>query len=188
MSALLPSPQSASPGQPSGLQYASRIVIGCVLVWLMFHHFIQRNPLWAVISVIIVTEPEINAAWLAFHSRILNTLIGCAVGLLLIYVVGTGPWSILLGIALSIFVCTHFIRVPGSWRVAPVTVAIVMTPGIFGGGRHGAIPIAVERTLEVLLGSATALVITLVATHLKRLLQRHELTRNDKRPEAAEKV
>ena len=44
--------------------------------------------------------------------------------------------SRLLGIIVSVILCTHFIRVPGSWRVAPITVAILMTPSVLGGGRE----------------------------------------------------
>src|SRR6267378_1835827 len=163
---------SATPVQPSGWQYAVRILIGCVIVRFVLQRIHHPNPLWALISVINVTEPELSAAFLAFNSRLVNTLIGCAVGLSFLYLLGPSYWSILLGIIVSVILCTHFIRVPGSWRVAPVTVAILMTPTVLGGGREAGLAVAIDRTEEVLLGSAAALLITYVAYLLRRLIRR----------------
>src|SRR5260370_1290296 len=163
---------SATPVQPPGWQYAVRILIGCVIVWFVLQLIHHANPLWALISVIIVTEPELGAAFLAFNSRMVNTLIGCAVGLSFLYLLGPSYWSILLGIIVSVILCTHFIRVPGSWRVAPVTVAILMNPSVLGSGRAAGLAAAIDRTEEVLLGSAVALLITYVASLLRRLTRR----------------
>lgn len=163
---------STTPVQPSGWQYAVRILIGCILVWFVLKLIHHTNPLWALISVITVTEPELGAAFLAFNSRMANTLIGCAVGLSFLYLLGPSYWSILLGIIVSVILCTHYIRVPGSWRVAPVTVAILMTPSVLGAGRDAGLAVAIDRTEEVLLGSAAALLITYVASVIQRFIRR----------------
>src|SRR6266478_6932633 len=171
MTPIAETPVAAVP-LPSGVQYAVRILIGCVIVWFVLNRINHPNPLWALISVIIVTEPELSAAFLAFNSRIVNTLIGCAVGLSFLYLLGPSYWSILLGIIVSVIICTSLIRVPGSWRVAPVTVAILMNPSVLGGGRAAGLAVAIDRTEEVLLGSAAALLITYVASLLRRLIRR----------------
>src|SRR5229473_3002159 len=171
MTTIVETPAPAVP-QPSGVQYAVRILIGCVIVWFVLNRINHPNPLWALISVIIVTEPELSAAFLAFNSRLVNTLIGCAAGLSFLYLLGPSYWSIILGIFVSVILCTHFIRVPGSWRVAPVTVAILMTPIVLGGGRPAGLAAAIDRTEEVLLGSAVALLITYVASLIQRLIRR----------------
>ncbi len=154
--------------QPSGLQYAVRILIGCVIVWFVLDRINHHNPLWAVISIIVATEPELSAALMAFNSRIVNTFIGCAVGLAFLYLLGPSFGSILLGIVASVLICTFLIRVPGSWRIAPVTVAIVMTPSVLGGSRSVGLAAAIERTEEVLLGSGVALLITLASFSIQR--------------------
>jgi len=170
MTTIAEAPAPAVP-QPSGLQYAVRILIGCAIVWFVLDRVNHPNSLWAVISVIIVTEPELSAAFLAFNSRIVNTLIGCAIGLSFLYLLGPSHWSILLGIVVSVVICTSFIRVPGSWRVAPVTVAILMTPSVLDGGRAAGLVTAIDRTEEVLLGSAVALLLTYVASIIQRLIR-----------------
>jgi fusaric acid resistance family protein len=104
---------------PSGIGYAIRILIGTTIVWLALARIKNVDPLWAIISVVIVSEPELQTAMLAFKSRTANTLIGCAVGLLFLFVLGPAVWSILLAMAVSVVICTSFIRVPLSWRDCP---------------------------------------------------------------------
>jgi uncharacterized membrane protein YccC len=160
----LPAPAT----QPSGFQYAVRVLIGCLIVWFVLDRTNHHNQLWAVISIITVTEPDLSAALMAFNSRMVNTFIGRAVGLGFLYLTGPSYGSILLGIIVSVLMCTHLIRVPGSWRVAPVTVAIVMTPSVLGGSRAVGLAAAIDRAEEVLLGSGVALLITLFSFALQR--------------------
>jgi len=164
----------------SGLQYAFRIFIGCVIVWFVLDRVTLHNPLWALISVIVVTEPDLSAALQAFYSRVINTLIGCAVGLIFLYLFGPAAIWVLLGVTASVFLCTSLISVPGSWRVAPVTVVIVMTPGVLGGGRSASLSVAIERTVEVLLGCAVALVITFFASWIQKMLKRGQIVSETK--------
>jgi len=163
---------SAAALQPSGLQYAVRILIGCVIVWFILNRINEHNPLWAVISIIVVTEPQLSAALMAFNSRIVNTFIGCIVGLGFLYLLGPSFGSVLLGIIASVLICTHLIRVPGSWRVAPITVAIVMTTSVLGGSRSAGLAAAMERAEEVLLGSGVALLITFASFAIERQISR----------------
>jgi uncharacterized membrane protein YccC len=159
-------------GTPAGWQYALRIILGCTVAWYVSHFMGINNALWALVSVIIVTEPEPSAAWLAFTSRIVNTMIGAAIGLPLMYFLGPSFWPALLGITISVVICTQLTSVPGSWRVAPITVAIVMTPSVLGASRSAGIRTAMDRTEEVLIGSAVALLITLCASFIQARLQR----------------
>src|SRR5262245_30144606 len=64
-----------------GLRYAVRIFIGTTAVWLLLRSVGDAEAVWAVISVIVVTEPQMQTAWLTLGSRIVNTVIGCTIGL-----------------------------------------------------------------------------------------------------------
>lgn len=72
----------------------------------------------------------------------------------------------------SILICTHLIKVPGRWRLAPITVAIVMTPSVLVASRAAGISTAIDRTEEVLIGSLATLLITFVAAVVERYLAR----------------
>jgi uncharacterized membrane protein YccC len=172
---------TASPGSarhpitnkiPAAWQYAVRILLGCGVAWYSLHFAGIYNPLWALVSVIVVTEPEPNAAWMAFLSRIINTMIGAAIGLPLLYLFGPKFWSVLLGVTISVLVSTQLTKVPGSWRVAPITVAIVMTPSVLAASRISGLSTARDRTIEVLVGSAVALVITLCTSFIEARISR----------------
>src|SRR5262249_62180687 len=67
---------------PTGLHYAVRIFLGSAALWLSLGWAGDTNRIWAVISLIVVTEPRVPSAWLAFLSRTVNTILGCLVGLL----------------------------------------------------------------------------------------------------------
>jgi uncharacterized membrane protein YccC len=156
---------------PSGIGYAIRILIGTTIVWLALARIKNVDPLWAIISVVIVSEPELQTAMLAFKSRTANTLIGCAVGLLFLFVLGPAVWSILLAMAVSVVICTSFTRVPLSWRIAPVTVALVMMPSVLNHSTAAGLSIALRRTGEVLFGSAVAVCVSLAGSKLRRRTQ-----------------
>jgi uncharacterized membrane protein YccC len=165
-------PRTELSNPPSGWEYAIRISLGCAVAWYVLHLIGLHIALWALISVIIVTEPELSAAWMAFLSRIVNTFIGAAVGLPLLYLFGPEFWSVLLGITISVLICTHLIKIPGSWRVAPVTVAIVMMPSVLAASRSAGLSTAIDRTEEVLVGSGVALLTTFGAAVIERWLHR----------------
>src|SRR5262245_49241106 len=60
-----------------GLHYAVRICIGTTAVWLLLRSVGDADAIWAVISVIVATEPQMQTVVFAFMSRIVNTVIGC---------------------------------------------------------------------------------------------------------------
>jgi uncharacterized membrane protein YccC len=157
---------------PSAIGYAIRILVGTTIVWLALYHINGVYPLWAVISVVVVSEPELETAVLAFKSRVANTLIGCAVGLIFLLVLGPAVWSILLAMAVAVVICTSFIRVPGSWRISPITVALVMTPSVLSHSVSAGLSIALRRTGEVLFGSAVAICVSLAGSKLHRRARR----------------
>ena len=155
------SPVPVAPAAPiAGLQLAARILIGAGLVWLLVKSLGHRDPLWAMISVVIVSDAELDATVKAFRYRALNTVIGCAVGLAFLYVLGPASWSILLAMAASVLISTSSVYTLYAWRIAPVTVVLVMMPGILQSSRVAGTPIAIRRTEDVLLGSAVAVIVS----------------------------
>ncbi len=144
----------------AGLQLAVRVLIGAGLVWLLVRSLGHRDPLWAMISVVIVSDAELDATVKAFRFRALNTIIGCAVGLAFLFVLGPASWSILLAMSAAVLISTSSVYTINAWRIAPVTVVLVMMPGILQSSRVAGTPIAIRRTEDVLLGSAVAVLVS----------------------------
>jgi len=85
-----------------GLHYAVRICIGTTAVWLLLRSVGDADAIWAVISVIVATEPQMQTAVFAFMSRIVNTVIGCTIGLTFLLVAGPEVWVLPLALTVTV--------------------------------------------------------------------------------------
>ncbi len=141
----------------AGIHYAIRILIGTSILCFMLQWLGDTNPLWAIISLIIVTEPKIEAAWLTFKARIINTIVGALMGLVFLLLIGQQTWLLPVALTITVLISTYFIRLPLGWRVAPITTAIIMASEMVDQSRFSGMEIALHRTFEVLLGSGLAL-------------------------------
>jgi uncharacterized membrane protein YccC len=140
--------------------YAVRILLGLLIVWYTLDFFHDAKKVWALISVIVVMDPDFNTVRTTMISRILNTIMGCVLGLAFIYFAGVHTWSILAAVVASVVISTSFRNYPSSWKLAPTTVLIVMMPALAeNSGIKDALTIATNRTAEVLFGSMVAFLI-----------------------------
>jgi len=156
------------------LLYAFRIVLGCSIVWFTLSQIRDSKEIWTFISVIVVSDPDFDNVRSATISRVVNTVTGCILGLIFLYVIGVNFASLISAIAVAVFISTSFKNYPTSWKLAPITVAIVMIPAITEKAPwKQAMEIALARTGEVLYGC-------LIAFLLAWLLQRFERWRERK--------
>jgi len=152
----------------SGLRYATRMLISGVIVWLILAGMLKVDPLWGLISSVVVTEVKAASAWNAFISRLLNTLIGCVVALGFLKFAGSSEWSVLAAMAVSTIVSSDLVKVPISWRIAPITAAIVMLPAYASHSAHSGLTAALQRVGEVVIGSAVAVAVSYATSGLLR--------------------
>ena len=147
-------------------RYAVRVMISGGIVWFLLDGLAHADPLWGLISTVVVTDLKFEGAVNSFVSRLLNTVIGCSTGLLFLRAFGTwgaSPAMVLLAMALAIIVSADFVRVPLSWRIAPITTAIVMTPAYLSHSPEAAWRASLERTGDVVIGSVVAVAVSAVA-------------------------
>jgi uncharacterized membrane protein YccC len=139
------------------LVYAFRVLLGCTIVWWSLYYLHDDKKMWALISVIMISEPDFDIVRSGTISRMVNTVVGCALGLLFIYLAGPSFLSLIAAIGVSVIISTSFRRYPTSWKLAPVTVIIVMVPSLVDNMtlRDDTV-IALTRTGEVLYGSLVA--------------------------------
>jgi uncharacterized membrane protein YccC len=144
----------------TGLHYAVRIFIGTTTVWLLLRSVGDTDAVWAVISLIVVTEPQMQTAWLALESRIVNTVIGCTTGLICLLLAGPASWVLPLALTATVLVCTYVVRLSSSWRLAPATAALIIASGVVEQSRISGAEVALHRAGEVVLGCAVAFLVT----------------------------
>ena len=143
-----------------GLHYAVRIFLGTAFLWLILGPQRDTQPLWAVISMIFVTEPLLKNALETFRYRLTNTALGCLVGLILLGLIGPHNWLLPLGVMITAFSATFLPQSATSWRTAPIAATIVLASGLTTHSKMFSVHIAVQRAFEVFLGGVTAICIT----------------------------
>jgi hypothetical protein len=72
-----------------GMRFALNVFIATTIVWYALENIADTNPIWAIASMIAASDPQVTEAVRMFRSRIINVLVGCAVGLF--FVILGGP-------------------------------------------------------------------------------------------------
>jgi uncharacterized membrane protein YccC len=143
-----------------GLHHAVRLSIGTTAVWLRLRSVGDAAAVWAVISVIVVTEPQMQTAMLILGSRIVNTVIGCTTGLIFLLLAGPEIWALPLALTATVLVCTYGVRLSSSWRLAPATAALIIASGVVEHSRLNGAEVALHRAGEVVWGCDVAFLVT----------------------------
>jgi hypothetical protein len=85
-----------------GLHLALNIFVATSVLWLILRRGANTSPIWAIASMVAVSDPQMYLAYQNFRGRILNTLLGSTVGLTFLLVGGSNAWK--LPVAMSAIV------------------------------------------------------------------------------------
>jgi uncharacterized membrane protein YccC len=135
-----------------GVHFAANVFIATTILWVSLRHAAGLNPIWAISSMIAATDPVIQQARKTFWGRIINALLGCAVGLLFLVLGGSSEWRLPLALAVTVLLSTYVVRVPTMWRQAPITAALVIAASITRHSELTAVEVGLRRVGEVLYG------------------------------------
>ncbi|KAF3997578.1 FUSC family protein [Glaciimonas immobilis] len=141
--------------------YLIKILTGSLISWYGLRAVGIAEPYWAMISLIVVTEPDIALAKLNFKARVINTINGAVVACLTLVLIGASFFSMLIALSISILVAMLLHNYPANWRLGPATVVILMSAAVEGTGLNQELSLALLRVGEVLAGSSVALLQTL---------------------------
>ena len=141
----------------NALLYAAKILSGALLLWYGLQAAGVAQPYWAIISLITVTEPDIAQARVYFKARVINTLTGSLIACAVLVVFGPGLTALLLAVAVAVLIAMFVHNYPANWRLAPVTVVVIMAAAVSGSDLRAELDYALLRIAEVLSGSALAL-------------------------------
>jgi uncharacterized membrane protein YccC len=147
-----------------GVHFALNVFIATTLLWLLLRRAAGLNPIWAISSMIAASDPIIKQAAKTFRGRVINALLGCAVGLTFLILGGSSEWKLPLALAVTVLLSTYVVRVQVMWRQAPITAAIVIAAGMTHHSELTALEIGVRRVGEVLLGCLMGLAVSWLMT------------------------
>lgn len=144
---------------PLAGHYAVRIFLGTAFLWILLQRLGDEHALWAIITMVLITEPHIKNAIETFRLRIYNTCVGCGIALVALVIAGPRLWILPVGVTLSVLLSTRTPQAPASWRTTPVAAGIVLTAGLSAKSWSVGLHVALTRAGEVLLGGVTAIAI-----------------------------
>ncbi len=149
-----------------GVHFAVNVFVASIIVWATLALFTNANPVWAMASLVASSEPVPSKGYSNFRSRLINTLVGCLVGLGFLLVGEPTPWKLPFALAFAVLISSYVVRVPVMWRQAPITAAIVVAGSVTEHSRAGGIDLGLRRVSEVLVGCIVALLVSWVMARI----------------------
>jgi uncharacterized membrane protein YccC len=143
-----------------GIRFALNVFIASTIVWYTLANIADTNPIWAIASMIAASDPQVNEAARMFRSRIINVLVGCAVGLFFLVAGEPTEWKLPLALAVTVLVSSYVIHIPTMWRQAPITAAIVVGAGLASHSKLTGVEHGLHKVAEVLFGCFVGLMVS----------------------------
>lgn len=158
----------------NALVYLVKILSGSLILWYGLRALGLPEPYWAMISLIVVTEPDMTVAKANFQARLINTISGCLIACLCLVLFGANLLSMLIALTTSVLIAMLWQNYPSNWRLGPTTVVVLMAAAFTGGGLHQELHLALLRVAEVITGSTIALLQTMVYSGVVNRLRRSD--------------
>jgi uncharacterized membrane protein YccC len=143
-----------------GFRFAINVFIATTIVWFTLKLLGCSNPIWAIASMVAASDPVPEEARRLFRSRLVNVLVGCAVGLCLLLLGGQSDLMIPFALALTVLISSYVIRVKTMWRQAPITAAIVIAAGISHGSKVAGLESGLRKMVQVIFGCIVGLLVS----------------------------
>jgi uncharacterized membrane protein YccC len=141
-------------------RFAVNVFIGSTIVWAALREFGGVNPIWAIAGMIASVDPQVDVAARMFRSRIVNVLVGAAVGLVFMLVGGSSEWTLPIALAATVLISSYVVGVPTMWRQAPITAALVIASGLTHRTTSAGIELGLIKVAEVIFGCVVGLAVS----------------------------
>jgi uncharacterized membrane protein YccC len=144
---------------PGALFTVAAVLLGTLILGGVFWSF-DTDPMWAIISFVLVYDPDARGMVIrAGVERLLLTILGSVIAMAAVFAFGLHKWLLPLSLAITACLCGTFLRSRAGWRVALVTVALIVGSSLLQSSAGSYI--AVVRSIEVSAGSLLAIVFSL---------------------------
>jgi uncharacterized membrane protein YccC len=144
----------------AGLHLAANVFVASSVLWLILRNFADVDPIWAISSMVASVDPHVKLAVQNFRARLVNALLGCAVGLVVLIAGAEGAWKLPLALSMTALLSAYIVRVPVMWRQGPITAALIIAAGLEKHSKLTGLEIGLRRVGEVIFGCVVGLLIT----------------------------
>ena len=146
-----------------GVRFAVNVFIGTTVTWYVLTHIVDdENPIWAIASMVAASDPQVKEAVRIFKSRLINVLLGCAVGLIFVVIGGSSEWKLPIALAVTVLLSSYLVQIKTMWRQAPITAAIVIAAGLTHQSKLTGIEHGVHKVVEVIFGCLVGLLVSML--------------------------
>lgn len=139
---------------PAHLKLALRATIAGIATYLLAERFALPNGYWAVLTAVLVVQATLGASLSVAIDRALGTLAGGVVGVAGAMLAGPSQVQTLAVLSLALFIAAAMAARSPSFKLAPVTVVIVMLAHPGGDAPWLA---GLTRVAEIALGGVVGL-------------------------------
>jgi uncharacterized membrane protein YgaE (UPF0421/DUF939 family) len=154
----------AQAGARIGASYIVRVTVAAIASLEVTRALGIANPIWAVVSAIVVIMPEVTASAATAGLRVIANLIGAGTGIGIAALDLPMIPSLVAGLVAVAGLC-RLVGLDAAARTAGVALVIVLLRD-----SHGVLGSSEVRVLLVVLGCAVALVVTLAIGQLESAL------------------
>ena len=145
-------------GDEHGIHYAVSIFLATAVLWAVSQRVMQANPIWAISSMVATSDPLMKQAVLVMRARLINTVVGCLIGLLFIAIGGPALIMLPIAMAITVLLSSYVIRIQTMWRQAPISAAFVIAAGWEHHTRRNGLIAGGDRMMEVLAGCIVGII------------------------------
>jgi uncharacterized membrane protein YgaE (UPF0421/DUF939 family) len=144
-------------GPPVGLSYGLRVACSVVLSYLLANYTDPRLEIWAVVSAVVVIQPEVKASMASVTLRVVANLMGATVGISMAEAAYVPQFLCLFAAMLVLTGLCRVLQISAAARSACVSASVVLLKD--PEGIHGSWKL---RVLGVVLGCAVSVLVTAV--------------------------
>jgi len=148
------------------VRFAINVALATTIVWNVLQAVGDRNPIWAIASMIAASDPQPEEARRLFKCRLVNVAVGSAAGLIFLLVGGAQSWILPLALAVTVLVSSYVVRIKTMWRQAPITAAVVIAAAISSESSAIGIQQGLHKVAEVVFGCLVGMTISLVMSKI----------------------
>jgi uncharacterized membrane protein YccC len=148
-------------------RFAVNVFIGSTIIWYTLRLLSDTNPIWAIASMLASTDPQVHVATRMLKSRLINVLVGCAIGLIFLAIGGTSEWKVPITLAVTVLVSSYLVRIETMWRQAPITAAIVIAAGVTHPSKLSGMEFGLHKVAEVLFGCLVGVLVSWIMAKIR---------------------
>src|SRR5215831_4174552 len=149
-----------------GLRFAINVALATTIVWNVLQAIGDRNPIWAIASMVAASDPQPDEARRMFKARLINVAVGSASGLFFLLVGGRQNWILPLALGATVLVSSYVVRIKTMWRQAPITAAVVIAAALTSDSSAIGIVQGLHKVAEVVFGCLTGIMVSLVMSRV----------------------